>query len=95
MGVSTIRPWSRTVYRSGLRGVLAQGEVGPDAMVVGKVVSQQATQVGLVQHDHMVEALAAQGPNEAFHVRILPRGPRGRLDFADPQGLEAAREHGP
>jgi hypothetical protein len=28
-------------------------------VVVGKVVSQQPTQVGLVEHDHMVEALAA------------------------------------
>jgi hypothetical protein len=49
----------RTVYRSRFRGVLVQGEVRPDAVVVGKVVSQQPTQVGLVEHDHMVEALAA------------------------------------
>jgi hypothetical protein len=81
------------LHCSGLRCVLLQREVGPVTVVVGEVVSQQATQVGLVQHDHMIEALAAQGPDETFHVRILPRGPRGRLDFADPQGLDAAREH--
>jgi hypothetical protein len=44
--------------------------VRPDAVVVGKVVSQQPTQMGLVEHDHMVEALTAEGSDEAFHVRI-------------------------
>src|SRR5262245_22735940 len=53
-----------TLHRAGLRGVLLQCEVGPDTVVVGKVVAQQTTQVGLVEHDHMVEALAAQGPDE-------------------------------
>jgi hypothetical protein len=43
----------------------------------------------------MVEALAAQGPDEAFHVGILPRGPRRGLHFADPQGLDSAGEHDP
>jgi hypothetical protein len=69
--------------------------VGPDTAVVGKVVAQQATQVGLVKHHHVVETLAAQGPDEAFHVRILPRGPRRGLHFADPQGLDSAGEHDP
>jgi hypothetical protein len=48
-----------TVHRSRFRGVLVQGEVRPDVVVVGKVISQQPTQMGLVEHDHMVEALAA------------------------------------
>jgi hypothetical protein len=48
-----------TVHRSRFRGVLVQGEVRPDVVVVGKVVLQQPTQMGLVEHDHMVEALAA------------------------------------
>ena len=49
--------------------------------------AQQATQVGVVQHHDVVEALAAEGADETFHVRILPRRPRRRLDFADPHGL--------
>jgi hypothetical protein len=64
-------------------------------VVVGEVVSQQATQVRVVQHHDVVEALAAQGPDEAFHVRILPRRPRRRLDFVDPHGLGSTREHDP
>ena len=83
------------LHRSGLRGVLLQGEVGSGTVVVDEVVAQQATQVGLVQHHDVVEALAAQGADEAFHVRILPRRPRRRLDFVDPHGLDSAREHDP
>ncbi len=51
--------------------------------------------MGFVQHHDVVEALAAEGADEPFHVRILPRGPRGRLDFAHPQGLDAVREQDP
>jgi hypothetical protein len=29
--------------------------------------------MGFVQYHHVIEALAAEGSNEAFHVRILPR----------------------
>ena len=66
------------LHRSGLRGVLVQGEVCSGAVVVDEVVAQQATQVGRVEHHHVVEALAAQGADEAFDIGILPRGPRRR-----------------
>jgi hypothetical protein len=95
MGVSTIWPSFKTLHPSWLRRVLPQGEVGAGPVVVDAVGAQQATQMGLVQHDDVVEALAAQGPDEALHVRILPRRPRRRLDFMDFQGLDAAREHDP
>ena len=67
-----------TLHRSGLRGVLVEGEVCSGAVVVDEVVAQQATQVGLVQDDDVIEALAAQGADEAFDIGILPRGPRRR-----------------
>jgi hypothetical protein len=83
------------LHRSGLRSVLLQREVRSPTVVVGEVVSQQATQVRVVPHHDVVEALAAQGPDEAFHVRILLRRPRRRLDFVDPHGLGSTREHDP
>ena len=43
----------------------------------------------------MVEALASEGADEPFHVGILPRRPRRRLDFEDPEGLDSARERDP
>jgi hypothetical protein len=79
-----------TLYRSGLRGVLRQREVGPGTVVVEEVVTEQATQVGVVQHHRVVEALAAQGPDETFDIGNLPRGPRGALDLVDPQGSNPA-----
>jgi hypothetical protein len=63
------------------------------AVCADDVNLEHATQVGLVQDDHMVEALSAQDPNEVFQVRILPRGPRRRLNFVDSQGAHAVREH--
>ena len=83
------------LHRSGLWGVLVQGEVCSGAVVVDEVVAQQATQVGRVEHDQMIKALAAQGADEAFNIGILPRRPRRRLDFEDPQGLDSAGEHDP
>jgi hypothetical protein len=54
-----------------------------------------AGQMGFVQHHDVVEALAAEGADEPFHVRILPRGPRRGLHFVDPKGLDSAGERDP
>ena len=48
--------------------------------------------MGFVQHHDVVEALAAERADETFHVRILPRRSRRRLDFADPHAFHSARE---
>ena len=85
----------KALHRSWLRGVLRQGKVGPGTVVVEEVVTQQAAQMGFVQHHDVVEALAAEGADEPFRVRILPRRPRRRLDFMDPHGLDSARERDP
>jgi hypothetical protein len=58
------------LHRSGLRGVLVEGEVCSGVVVIEEVVTEQATQMILVQDDDVIEAVAAQGPDEAFHVRI-------------------------
>ena len=83
------------LHRSGLRGVLVEGKVCSGTVVVDEVVAQQATQMGLVEDDDVIEALAAQGADEAFAIGILSRRPRRSLDFADPQGLDSAGERDP
>src|SRR5208337_2471900 len=35
----------------------------------------------LIESDHVIQALAAQGPNEPLHVAILPRGARGNRNL--------------
>ena len=48
-----------TLHRSGLRGVLAEGQVSPGLVVVREIGAQHAAQVGVAQHHHVVEAFAA------------------------------------
>jgi hypothetical protein len=40
--------------------------------------------MSFVQDDHMIQAFAADTPDEALHVGILPRTPGGAYDFLDP-----------
>jgi hypothetical protein len=62
----------KALHPSWLRGVLRQGEVGAGPMLVDEVLAQYAAQMGFVQHHDVVEALAAEGADEPFHVGILP-----------------------
>jgi hypothetical protein len=55
----------KALHPSWLRSVLRQGEVGPGTVVIEEVVTQQAAQMGFVQH-HKVS-----GAGE-FHPHTLP-----------------------
>ena len=68
----------KPLHPSWLRGVLLQGEMGPVAVVVGQVVTQHATEMRPVQHHDVVEALAAQGPDETFDIGFC-HGARGAI----------------
>jgi hypothetical protein len=76
------------LHGSRFRGILVEGQVSPGAVVVARIRVQQATQVGLAEHDHAVEALAAQGPDVALDIGILPRGARCDLHLVDPQDVD-------
>src|SRR4030095_17079552 len=80
------------LHRSGLRCVLVQGEVYSGTVVVEEIVAQQPTQVGVVQHYDVVEALAAEGADEPFHVRMLPRRSRRPPAVAAPQSVASVRD---
>src|SRR5450631_3299271 len=61
-------------------------------MVVVEVPGQDSAQVGLVEHDHVVHALATNRADEAFDVGILP-GRSGRGDhLCDAEALHLATE---
>ncbi len=76
------------------RSILVEREVGPEAMIVRDVVVQVATQATLVLDNHVVEALAPQGADEAFDERILPGRVGRRQDFLDAEGVGRAAEDG-
>lgn len=65
------------------RRIAIQRLVCPRQMVVFQVVAEQSFQMGLVEHDHVVEQLPADRANQAFDVGILPRAARWADDFVD------------
>src|SRR6516164_5414758 len=75
-----------------VRGVLVEREVRPSAMIVREVRGQDAAQMPLAEHDHMVEALAAHGADEAFRKWILPGTARRRENFRDAHALDTMAE---
>ena len=55
-----------------LRTVLGQCQMCPAAMVVIKEHFEMPTQTALVEYDHVIEALAANGADHAFDICTLP-----------------------
>src|SRR5947209_20633038 len=47
----------RRLHDARARGVIAQGAVGPCVVVVIEVAGQDALEVGLVDHDHVIQTL--------------------------------------
>ena len=47
--------------------------MNPPLVVEVDIVTQDATQVALVQNDDIVQTLPAQGPEQSLGVGILPR----------------------
>ena len=62
--------------RSHVGRVFAQPEMGPAPMVIVDIRRQDTTQVRCVDHDHMVQTLAAEGADQSLHIRV---GVSGRL----------------
>lgn len=56
-----------------LRAVLPKTEVRPRFGVLGDVLAQHATEMPLVQDDHVIEALAPDRSDQSFDARVLPR----------------------
>ena len=56
-----------------IRSLLVQAEVGSVLVVVANILVHQPLQVALVEHDHMVEQVAAAVAHEALCNAVLPR----------------------
>jgi len=63
--------------------ILVQREVRSPPVIVREVLLKVAAQGALVPDDDVVEALAADGADRAFHEGVLPRRTRRREDFVD------------
>jgi hypothetical protein len=56
--------------------ILLERKMRPRAMVVAEVAVQTTTEMPLVQDDHVVEKLGAEGADHALGVGVLSGEPR-------------------
>jgi len=66
----------------------------PDVIIV-PIRSKQTPQMGLVAYDDVIQTLAADAPDEALTVGILPRAVGRNLDLFHPQVLDPLLACGP
>ena len=72
------------LYRPLQRTIHVQRPVRAPVKIILEVTGQEASQMLLVQDDHVVQAFGADTPDEPFDVGVLPRTPWGDHDFFDP-----------
>ena len=61
-------------------------------VVIGKIGSKQSLEVTLVQDDEVIEAVAADGADQAFDIGILPGRARGGEHLFDTEAVHTATE---
>ena len=66
------------LYSSGLRCVFVERQVSSPPMVISAVRRECPMQRAFAEYDDMIQALAANGPDEPFDVGPLPRRSRRR-----------------
>jgi hypothetical protein len=77
-------PWVGTVVVKRL--------VWPRGVVVGEIRAQDAAEMGLAENDDVIEALAADGADDAFDERILPGCPWSNAHLSNPQAGDVPGE---
>ncbi len=60
------------LYLSRSRRILADAQVGSSRAVVADVFLQNHPQMVLIQHNHVVDALTPEAPDQSLDVPILP-----------------------
>jgi hypothetical protein len=66
-------PPFRWLHRSFYGCVFVQGQVTAGVMVVVQEGLQIAGQAPLVEDNHVIQTFPANGPDDPFHIRALPR----------------------
>jgi len=56
--------------------VFGQRQMGAPLMIIIRISGKVMVQRPLAENDHVIQALAADGADEPFDVRPLPRRPR-------------------
>ena len=72
------------VYGSRDRRIFGQREMSPRTVIIGNVSGERPPEMRLVEDDHVIETLAANGSDQPFNVWALPRAHRTGDHFRDP-----------
>lgn len=78
--------------RPGIGRVRVEREMGARPMVVAEVTDQDAVEVSLAEHEHVIQTVASDRADEPLHQRVLPRALRRRENLLDPQAFHAVPE---
>ena len=73
---------SNGLHTSRRRRVFRQREMGPGSVIVRNIPGEGASQMCLIEHDHVIQALATNGPDQLTQFSVNPRGA--------PQGIRRA-----
>ena len=84
-GVDLTRLWAVHLQRS----------MGSPGMVVAEVVREDPPEMTLVDHDDVIKALAADGPDEPLYEGILPRASRRCNDLLESHPCDPLAEDRP
>jgi len=76
------------------RAVLRECEMCAGEHVVRDIAREHPAQAGLVHHDHVIEALASHGADDALNVGVLPRRARRCADGLDMHAAERGCDRG-
>jgi hypothetical protein len=77
---------------SWLGAVVVKRLMWPRGVVVGEIRAQDAAEMGAVQNDDVIQALAPDGADHPFRERVLLGRSGGRAHLADPHVGDASRE---
>jgi hypothetical protein len=83
------------LYWASIRAIHLQRQVRAPRVVISQVTREDAPEVVLTQDDNVVQAFAANTPDEALHIRVLPGTPGRDEHFFDPHVLHPLPKEGP
>jgi hypothetical protein len=74
------------------RGVFAQREVSPGTLVILEIGSENSPETGFIQHNDVIQTLAANRSDQSLDIRVLPRRLRRGQKLPDSERLGCFRE---
>jgi hypothetical protein len=85
---SNLRPLDPPRHRT----IYVQGLACPPAMIILEVAGQEPPETALVQDNYVVQAFAADTPDQPLHIGILPWALGGDEDVFEPVWLTNSAE---